>query len=153
MPADQGKLEKILLNLLSNAVKHSPRGGRVQVTLRNASSSILLSVSDEGGGIPGDMIGTIFDRFRQAGSLTRMHEGCGIGLALTRALVELLGGRICAESRPGHGARFFVELPVPPSAAPSKRISQDGLSLAERVEIAFSEVRLDNAPHHHPVRY
>ena len=142
IPADSDKLEKILLNLLSNAVEHSPKNGCVHITLRNAGSSVLFTVSDEGNGIPEDTIGRIFDRFRQADFQARTHEGCGIGLSLTRALTELLGGRICVDSRPGHGARFFVELPVLRSATPSQSITQDGLSLAERIQIAFSEVRI-----------
>ena len=109
---------------------------------RNDVRSTLITVSDAGAGIPEDRIGSIFDRFRQDDPLTRAHEGYGIGLSLTKALTALLDGSIWVESRPGHGARFFVELPVLQPAVPSQRITQDGLSLLECVQIAFSEVRI-----------
>ena len=142
IPADTEKLMKILLNLLSNAVKHSPSGGCVTVNLKNAADSLLIAVRDEGSGIPADMIGVIFDRFRRSGTLTRAQEGCGIGLSLTKGLAELLGGRICAESRPGFGSRFFVELPVLPAPDEPAPFAQEGLSLAQQVQIAFSDVSL-----------
>ncbi len=146
IPTDRDKLEKILLNLMSNAVKYSPSGGLVQVSIKKSGGCVLISVSDEGCGIPADMIDSIFNRFQQSDSLARTHEGCGIGLSLTKSLVELLGGHIYAKSRLGCGSRFCVELPSLPLACPSEHISQDSLSLLERVEIALSDVRTDITP-------
>ncbi len=145
MPMDSAKLEKILLNLLSNAVKHSPSGGRVILSMRNSRNSVRIAVQDQGPGIPADKVGQIFDRFRHAGSPSRVQVGCGIGLSLTKSLVELLGGRICVESRPGHGSRFFVELPALPLTEPSPRAAQEGLTLAQQVQIAFSDTIFDGA--------
>jgi signal transduction histidine kinase len=68
-------------------------------------------VSDEGPGVPADLLETIFDKFRQIGSAsTRQHTGAGLGLAISRRLVDAFGGKIWAESEPGRGARFVVRL-------------------------------------------
>jgi signal transduction histidine kinase len=142
MPADTDKIEKILLNLLSNAVKHSPPGGQVGVTLSVDSASLLIIVSDEGPGISEDRIKTIFSRFRPADALARSQEGCGIGLSLSKALAELMGGHICVESRAEHGSRFYVELPVPSTAEVHPFTLDDGLTLEQKVQIAFSDITL-----------
>jgi signal transduction histidine kinase len=144
-PADTEKLCKILLNLLSNAVKNSPAGGRVQVSLETEPGRVRFSVSDEGRGIPADKRGVLFDRFRPADSLARSAEGCGIGLSLTKSLVELLGGSIRVESRPEKGATFFVELPIAAEAGAACQ-AMDSLTLEQKVQIAFSDVYLAGAP-------
>ena len=123
---DAGKLEKILNNLLSNAFKFTPENGRVSISLdilRNQKIqkivadkpyvSIEITVTDSGTGIPGDQLERIFDRFHQVdNSLSRENEGSGIGLALTRELVELQDGTISASSSLGQGSRFVVSLPL-----------------------------------------
>ncbi len=109
---DSSMIERIVLNLLSNAIKHTPRGGCISLELQNCNGTILIAVKDNGEGIPDDKKEVIFDRFRQANSsLARSSEGCGIGLALSKSLAELLGGRIWLESELGKGSSFFVELP------------------------------------------
>jgi len=113
--ADPQRLQQIVWNLLSNAVKFTPRGGSVEVELRERESQIEISVSDTGQGIGPDFLPYVFDRFRQAeGSTARKHGGLGLGLAIVRHLVELHGGKVTADSPgEGRGATFTVNLPIP----------------------------------------
>jgi diguanylate cyclase (GGDEF)-like protein len=111
---DQGIVERILSNLLSNACKFTPAGGRVAVSLTEdrVRGSVRLSVKDSGVGIPRSEQGRIFERFYQVdGSVTRSHEGTGIGLSLVKELVQILGGTIEVSSEPGSGTEFVVVLP------------------------------------------
>ncbi len=108
---DPDQFEKIVLNLLSNAVKFTPEGGRITVYLDESAEAVQFTVEDTGIGIPAAMLETIFDRFSQVdGSLSRAHEGSGIGLSLVRELVQLHGGRVRAESEIGKGSRFIVDI-------------------------------------------
>ncbi|HZR00520.1 MAG TPA: response regulator [Chloroflexota bacterium] len=114
--ADEGRLTQILLNLLSNAVKFTPEGGRVTVEAVRLPDVVQVSVSDTGIGIAPEDHDRIFDEFQQVdGSASRRQEGTGLGLALTRRLVELHGGRIWVESALGQGSRFHVTLPSRPA--------------------------------------
>ena len=119
MMGDPARLQQMAWNLLSNAVKFTPRGGRVEVHLRQAGGHHELVVSDTGEGIAPEHMSRLFQRFGQAdSSSTRRHAGLGIGLALVRHLVELHGGTVSAHSAgPGLGAAFTVILPV--AAAPA----------------------------------
>ncbi len=112
--ADPGRLQQIVWNLLSNAIKFTPKGGRIQVQLARVNSHVELSVADNGQGIAAQFMPYLFDRFRQADpSTTRRHGGLGIGLAITKQLVDLQGGEISANSEgEGHGASFRVTLPL-----------------------------------------
>ena len=108
---DPDQFEKIVLNLLSNAMKFTPESGRITVYLEEQPESIILTIEDTGIGIPSDMLDSIFDRFSQVdGSLSRAHEGAGIGLSLVRELVHLHGGKITVQSKLGKGSRFKVEI-------------------------------------------
>ncbi|MDD8025709.1 MAG: ATP-binding protein [Acidobacteriota bacterium] len=108
---DSDQFEKIVLNLLSNSVKFTPEGGRITVFLDESPEAVQFTVEDTGIGIPPNMLETIFDRFSQVdGSLSRAHEGTGIGLSLVRELVALHGGRIRVESEMGKGSRFIVDI-------------------------------------------
>jgi DNA-binding response OmpR family regulator len=110
---DEEKFEKIITNILSNALKFTPEGGSVEVNAYRGKRDINIKISDTGIGIPADRIEKIFDRFYQVdGSHTREHEGTGIGLSLTKELVELHRGRIEVESEPGKGSTFKVCLPL-----------------------------------------
>ena len=110
---DPTRLKQILFNLLSNAVKFTPDGGSVSVKARKLDGEIQISVSDTGIGIPKEKMEEIFEPFVQLdGSLSRRYEGTGLGLALTRRLVELLGGRIWVESQLGKGSAFHFTIPV-----------------------------------------
>ena len=111
MTIDPDQFEKVIMNLLANAVKFTPQGGRITVYLEEKDDKVLLIIEDTGEGIPKDMLQSIFDRFSQVdGSLSRSHEGTGIGLSLAKEIVHLHGGQIHAESELGRGSRFMVEI-------------------------------------------
>jgi len=113
---DSDRLQQVVWNLLSNAIKFTGKGGRVDVVLRRAGASTVLSVADTGIGIPESFLPRVFDRFSQNdASTTRSFGGLGLGLAISKQLVELHGGTIRASSPgEGRGATFFVELRWPP---------------------------------------
>ena len=111
---DPDRLQQVVWNLLSNAVKFTDKGGRIQVRLEHFDSHVVTTVSDTGKGIPPEFLPYVFDRFRQAdSSITRLHGGLGLGLAIVRQLVDLHGGSVHADS-PGEnqGATFSFELPL-----------------------------------------
>ncbi|MFN2598908.1 MAG: ATP-binding protein [Pyrinomonadaceae bacterium] len=111
---DAERLQQVMWNLLSNAIKFTPKGGRVQIRLERVNSSVEITVSDTGRGISPDFLPYVFERFRQAdNTTTRQHSGLGLGLAITKHIVELHGGTIRAVSPgEGQGASFTVRLPV-----------------------------------------
>jgi signal transduction histidine kinase len=111
---DSDRLQQVVWNLLSNAIKFTPRGGEVEVRVRESRPNAVLQVSDTGVGIRPDFLPYVFDRFRQAdGALTRTHGGLGLGLSIVRHLVELHGGTVEVESAgEGRGATFSVQLPL-----------------------------------------
>ena len=112
---DERKLKQILLNLLSNAVKFTPEGGRISVKAMPADGSVEISVSDTGIGIAPEDQETIFEEFRQVGSdYARKREGTGLGLTLTKKLIEMHGGKIWVKSEVGKGSTFTFTLPVRP---------------------------------------
>jgi signal transduction histidine kinase len=117
--ADADRLQQVLWNLLSNAIKFTPAGGHVSVKVACTTSDVEVVVADDGVGIPREFVPHVFERFRQAdSSITRVHGGLGLGLAIVRYLVELHGGTVSAESEgAGKGATFTVRLPIAPPAA------------------------------------
>lgn len=113
---DRVRIEQVLSNLLGNAVKYSPQGGPIEVTLREEVDppGVLLSVRDEGIGIPISQQARIFGRFVRAENAQEMQiMGTGLGLSLSRDLIDLHGGQIWFESVEGAGTTFFVSLPLP----------------------------------------
>jgi hypothetical protein len=111
---DPARLQQVFWNLLTNAVKFTPKGGRVQVLLQRVNSHIEFSVSDTGIGIPASFLPHVFERFSQKDSSThREYGGLGLGLAISKQLVDLHGGSIRAKSMgEGHGATLVVTLPL-----------------------------------------
>jgi signal transduction histidine kinase/DNA-binding response OmpR family regulator len=110
--ADPSRLRQILNNLLSNAIKFTPEGGRVSVDAEQHGDRVAISVTDTGVGIaPADQH-RVFEEFQQVGDRMSRDAGTGLGLALTRRLVEAHGGHIELWSQPGQGSRFTVYLPV-----------------------------------------
>ena len=124
--ADRERVHQILLHLTTNAVKFTERG---EVTIRassrplavpgeaaEAAETVAIAVSDTGVGIAPEVLPQLFEEFRQAdGGMVRRHGGLGLGLAITRKLAELQGGRLTVESEPGIGSTFTVYLPATPS--------------------------------------
>lgn len=110
--ADRRRLKQILFNLLGNAVKFTPAGGRVVLRIWVEANSAVFQVEDTGIGIPKSQQPLLFQKFQQLDtSYTRSYEGTGLGLALTKQLVELHQGWISVESEEGQGATFTVEIP------------------------------------------
>jgi signal transduction histidine kinase len=111
MDGDERKVKQILFNLLSNAVKFTPSGGKVTLAARAADEEVVISVRDTGIGINAEDQEKIFEEFYQVGA-SRTQEGTGLGLALTRRLVELHHGQLTVESEPGVGSTFTVTIPL-----------------------------------------
>ena len=109
--ADPGRLRQILYNLLSNAIKYTADGGCIEVSGYRAGGEVRISVRDNGVGIAADDQVRVFEEFRQVGDQAQRMSGTGLGLALTRRLVEAHGGRIELESTLGSGSTFTVILP------------------------------------------
>ncbi|WP_232453762.1 ATP-binding protein [Burkholderia ubonensis] len=136
--ADAGKLRQVLINLLSNAVKFTEQGC-IGVTLALRASEeggplLDLVVEDNGIGIPADKLGKIFDEFTQADdSIARRFGGAGLGLAVSKRLVHLLGGTIVATSEAAVGSRFCVTIPVAPAIAVATAVSASPASTRLKV--------------------
>lgn len=140
---DAARLQQVLLNLLANAVKFTPSGGKVTLRLRKHEGWLEAEIEDTGQGIAADFMPHVFERFRQADmGEARAHTGLGIGLALSRQLVELQGGSVTVQSEgPGKGALFHVRIPWidavpeavtdsrPPSAEPLSRSRLQGVTV------------------------
>ncbi len=111
--ADADDLELVWCNLLENAIRFSPSGERVQFRVRSNGQRTSVEVEDNGPGIPVADLSRIFERFHRAdSSRARETGGYGLGLAISKALIEAYGGTITPESRPGHGTRMVVEVPT-----------------------------------------
>ncbi|MGI5835672.1 MAG: ATP-binding protein [Chloroflexota bacterium] len=108
--ADPSRLERIFTNLVSNALKYSPAETEVLINAERVNEVVRVSVSDQGPGIPTEDIPNLFQRFYRARG-TRKTEGLGLGLYITRMLVEAHGGKIWVESEPGKGSTFYFTLP------------------------------------------
>ena len=110
--ADSGRLMQVLTNLLANAAKFSPAGASVAISARQVDDKIRVSVSDCGPGVPEEFRDRIFQKFAQAdASNTRRKGGSGLGLCISKALVEKMGGSIGYDSVAGQGATFYFDLP------------------------------------------
>jgi signal transduction histidine kinase len=111
--ADERKVKQALLNLLSNALKFTPEGGCIDVRAVARDGAVEISVTDTGIGIAPEDQATVFEEFRQVGSVAKKVEGTGLGLAISRKFIELHGGRIWVESQVGRGSTFAFTLPLP----------------------------------------
>ena len=109
---DERRLRQVVFNLLSNAVKFTPAGGSITVATERVGDEVQVSVADTGPGIAPEDQERIFEEFQQTEVGVQQREGTGLGLALSKRLVELHGGRIWVESEPGRGSRFVFTLPL-----------------------------------------
>ncbi len=129
---DPDRIGEVLANLLGNALRHTPPGGLVEITAQGRGDELELSVTDTGEGIPPELLERVFERFFRVDPARTRNSGGGSGLGLTisRAIVEAHGGRVWADSAGhGRGARFVVRLPTIPTAAggrPAQRAGDDG---------------------------
>ena len=116
LDADELRFKQVLLNLLSNAVKFTPDGGSVQVSAERAGDELVVTVADTGVGVPPEDRERIFESFQQGGRGVAREEGTGLGLTLTRRIIELFDGRLWLESEVGVGSTFGFAVPLRPRA-------------------------------------
>ena len=139
--ADRQRLKQVLVNLLSNAVKYNHDDGEIVVSWaprppadgEESPGFLRVEVRDTGQGIPADRLDDVFTPFERLGAEGTGIEGTGVGLSLTRTLVEALGGRIGVASEPGRGSTFWVDLPAAGSPAPEAPSAADAPDLAATV--------------------
>jgi len=163
LDADPVRLAQVLGNLLNNAAKYTAPGGRIELRAERAGDDVVITVRDNGIGIPPEMLEQVFELFRQLdGTLERSHGGLGIGLTLVKRLVAMHGGVVeAASDGAGRGSAFTLRLPIPsrvaPTAVESRTVAQpstprrilvvddnvDGAeSLAELLRVAGHETQL-----------
>ena len=126
--ADELRFKQVVLNLLSNAVKFTPDGGRVDIEAHTVADELVVTVTDTGVGIPPEDRERIFESFQQGGRGVAREEGTGLGLTLSRRIVELFGGRLWLESEMGSGSTFGFAIPVRPRGARGPTFEQVGES-------------------------
>lgn len=123
---DWKQMRKVINNLLSNAVKHVPSQGKIVMEVGKTDEEAWFSVEDNGSGIQPADIDKIFDRFYQSSVDTEINAGTGIGLALTKGIVELHHGKISVESAQGKGAKFIVRIPLGKELYTADEIIEEG---------------------------
>jgi signal transduction histidine kinase/CheY-like chemotaxis protein len=122
LDADELKLKQVALNLLSNAVKFTPDGGSVSLTARTVGDEVQVSVTDTGPGVAEEDQERIFEAFQRGDRAARNSaEGTGLGLTLSRRIVDMHHGRLMVDSRPGKGSTFSFAIPVRPTLEPSPK--------------------------------
>ncbi|MEB3337180.1 MAG: ATP-binding protein, partial [Leptolyngbyaceae bacterium] len=119
--ADPDAMIQTLTNLISNAIKFSPPQTMITLNAQPYADYVLLSVADQGRGIPPDKLASIFGRFQQVdASDSRQKGGTGLGLSICRSIVQQHGGKIWVESTLGEGSIFYLTLPTSPHSIPSR---------------------------------
>lgn len=120
VPGNEERIEQVLINLLQNAIRYSPPGGVIKVSAFYSPSTVTVSISDEGPGIPEEDLPHIWERFyRVEKSRSRAFGGTGLGLAIVKQIVEKHGGKVIVQSRQGEGSTFSFTLPASPLSPPS----------------------------------
>lgn len=156
---DHRKIEKILINLISNAIKYNTRGGIVRVTIRQSGTNAVFIVSDEGLGIPEENRQKIFDSFyhNPTASLNAngIEKSTGIGLSLTKSLVQIHRGRIEVESIVGKGSTFTVSIPIAKEAysdlTEESPMIISSTQLSEKISLEFESDHYENKSTHEQV--
>jgi signal transduction histidine kinase len=139
--ADELRIKQVIVNLLSNAVKFTADGGRVDVRARADASGVLVSVSDTGIGVAADDRERIFDAFQQGGRKASTTEGTGLGLTLSRRIIELHGGRIWVDSEVGVGSTFRFSIPAGAAATAAPARADSGRPDQRRTVVVIDDDR------------
>ncbi len=141
---DSTRLQQVVWNLLSNAIKFTPKGGKVEVRLKQADGYAQIIVSDTGKGITPEFLPFVFDYFRQADSTsTRNFGGLGLGLAIVRKIIEIHGGMVKADSDgEGKGAIFTVSLPLLPDGSSSLTAQQNDTAFLTSNSLPLTGIRV-----------
>jgi len=141
--ADENRVQQILFNLVGNAIKFT-EAGMVSISAEVSGEEVVITVSDTGIGIPEDRMDSVFESFEQVdGSVERMYGGTGLGLAVSRQLVELHGGTISAASKLGEGSRFSFTLPISETAHREGDAEKRKVTEIRHSEIEESGIRAD----------
>ncbi|MGH2688076.1 MAG: sensor histidine kinase, partial [Actinomycetota bacterium] len=145
--ADRDMVVQILTNLVSNAVKYSSGDAPVRVTFGVAGDSVTVTVQDRGIGLTREELGRLFQKFVRADRKeVREIGGTGLGLYITKSLVEMQGGRIWAESEPGRGSRFSFSLPTARSAAAAGPVGVTRDGEASRISVPSAAEQVERPP-------
>ena len=140
--ADELRIKQVIVNLLSNAVKFTPDGGRVEVRARIEESQVLVTVADTGTGVAAGDRERIFESFQQGGRRASTTEGTGLGLTLSKRIVELHGGRIWVDSELGVGSTFGFAIPAgAPATSAGAAIDDPGRADGERTVVVNDDDR------------
>ena len=141
---DVVQLEKVIYNLLSNAFKYTPLGGTISLSVQEYGNSVMVTVSDTGVGIAEESLDKIFDRFYQTEHLNSLNTGAGtgIGLALTKGIVELHHGTIRVESEPGKGSSFIITLKLGKEHFTEEQIAKDDTETIQQTETIVPSVEI-----------
>lgn len=152
---DKGVMEKILLNIISNAFKYTSENGNISVSIYSKGENAIVKVKDTGIGIPKEYLEKIFDRFFQRDSLLQKNrekvDSSGVGLSLTKSLIELHKGHISVESSPGVGSCFTVSIPISENLYSENEKSKDMVIEDNEIETRVNEEfsGLDNISYRH----
>lgn len=120
VPGDRDLIQRAIANLVSNALDHTPAGATITMSARLEGGDVIVTIANTGPGIALEHLAHVFDRFYRAGAPTTVQADCevphlGLGLAITKSIVEMHGGRITVESRPGHTTAFHMRFPPAPA--------------------------------------
>jgi signal transduction histidine kinase/CheY-like chemotaxis protein len=140
--ADELRIKQVIVNLLSNAVKFTPDGGRVEVRARTEGGQVLVTVADTGTGVEAGDRERIFESFQQGGRRASTTEGTGLGLTLSKRIVELHGGRIWVDSELGVGSTFGFAIPAgAPATSAGAAVDDPGRADGERTVVVIDDDR------------
>ena len=144
--ADRVRLAQVLINLGSNAVKYNRERGSVSLSYERHADMVRIAITDTGPGIPHERQVELFRPFSRLGAEQRAIEGTGVGLALSRRLVELMGGEIDFTSTPGEGSCFWVDIPIYRAPAVEKSEAVVLAAPARRYRSGFSVLYVEDNP-------
>ena len=145
MAVDIDKKERIMLNLISNAIKFSPKGSNIYIDIEDKNEYVHIIVRDCGSGIDKKHLNTIFHKYHKVDNdINKNTEGSGIGLALVKIMVELVGGSISVESEIGKGTSFTVRLPVKVlDESEAMKVPNTLDKTIDHINIEFSDINFD----------